>query len=143
MTSTSWLQLEAVHGGTPVIAALERAVAFGRFRAARRGVDPRLRTRASPSDPARRGAHRRAAPRRRPARCRTTPSASDHDRPPPPLPADLEAGLRRLRLSAIRRSAPELLVTAKMQRWKPEEFLRTLIEAEIASRDALQRPGPA
>ena len=28
----------------------------------------------------------------------------------------------------MRRLAPELLVTAKTQRWKPEEFLRTLIE---------------
>ena len=27
-------------------------------------------------------------------------------------------------------------MTAKTQRWKPEEFLRTLVEAEIASRDA-------
>ena len=55
---------------------------------------------------------------------------------PPALPSDIEAGLRRLRLSAIRALSPELLVTAKTQRWKPEEFLRTLIEAEIASRDA-------
>src|SRR5665213_3635589 len=55
---------------------------------------------------------------------------------PPPLALDLEAALRRLRLSAIRKLSPELLVTAKTQRWKPEEFLRTLIEAEIASRDA-------
>jgi DNA replication protein DnaC len=54
---------------------------------------------------------------------------------PPPLAADLEAGLRRLRLSAIRKLSPELLVTAKTQRWKPEELLRTLIEAELASRD--------
>ena len=54
---------------------------------------------------------------------------------PPPLAADLEAGLRRLRLSAIRTLSPELLVTAKTQRWKPEEFLRVLIEVEIASRD--------
>src|SRR5487761_2303427 len=54
---------------------------------------------------------------------------------PPPLPADLEAGLRRPRLAAIRTWSPELLVTAKTQRWKPEEFLRVLIEAEIASRD--------
>jgi DNA replication protein DnaC len=30
----------------------------------------------------------------------------------------------------------ELLVTAKTQRWNPEEFLRTLIEAELAARDA-------
>lgn len=51
------------------------------------------------------------------------------------LPADLEAGLRRLKLSAMRRISPELLVTAKTQRWSPEEFLRTLIDAEIASRD--------
>ena len=35
----------------------------------------------------------------------------------------------------MRTLSPELLVTAKTQRWKPEEFLRTLIEAEIASRD--------
>jgi DNA replication protein DnaC len=55
---------------------------------------------------------------------------------PPPLAADIEAGLRRLRLSAMRTLSPELLVTAKTQRWKPEEFLRTLVEAEITSRDA-------
>ena len=54
---------------------------------------------------------------------------------PPPLAADIEAGLRRLRLSAIRTLAPELLVTAKTQRWKPEELLRVFVEAEIASRD--------
>jgi DNA replication protein DnaC len=55
---------------------------------------------------------------------------------PPPLPADLAEGLKRLKMAAMRRLAPELLVTAKTQRWKPEELLRTLIEAEIASRDA-------
>ena len=54
---------------------------------------------------------------------------------PPPLPADLNDGLKRLKMAAMRRLAPELLVTAKTQRWKPEEFLRTLIEAEIAARD--------
>ena len=47
-----------------------------------------------------------------------------------------EAGLRRLRLGAMRRLSPELLMVAKTQRWRPEELLRTLIEAEIASRDA-------
>ncbi len=36
----------------------------------------------------------------------------------------------------MRQLAPELLVTAKTQRWAPEEFLRTLVETEIASRDA-------
>ena len=33
-------------------------------------------------------------------------------------------------------SLARLLMVAKTQRWKPEEFLRTLVEAEIASRDA-------
>jgi len=55
---------------------------------------------------------------------------------PPPLPADLTEGLKRLKMAAMRQLAPELLVTAKTQRWKPEEFLRTLVEAEIAARDA-------
>ena len=31
--------------------------------------------------------------------------------------------------------AAELMVTAKTQRWTPEEFLRTLLDAEITSRD--------
>ena len=39
-------------------------------------------------------------------------------------------------MAAMRGLAPELLVTAKTQRWAPEEFLRTLIEAELAARDA-------
>lgn len=55
---------------------------------------------------------------------------------PAPLPADLEGGLRRLKLAAMRSLAPELLVTAKTQRWAPEELLRALIEAEIGARDA-------
>ena len=54
----------------------------------------------------------------------------------PPLPADLDLALRRLKLASIRRSAPEVLLTAKTQRWTPEEVLRTLVEAEIAARDA-------
>jgi DNA replication protein DnaC len=54
---------------------------------------------------------------------------------PPPLAADLTAGLKRLKLAAMRRLAPELLVTAKTQRWNPEEFLRTLVDAEITARD--------
>ena len=54
----------------------------------------------------------------------------------PQLPADLAAGLRRLKLAAMRRLAPELLLTAKTQRWAPEELLRTLVEAEITAREA-------
>ena len=34
---------------------------------------------------------------------------------PAPLSADLEHGLRRLKLASMRRVAPELLVTAKTQ----------------------------
>jgi DNA replication protein DnaC len=56
--------------------------------------------------------------------------------PAPELPADLTAGLRRLKLASMRRIAPELLITAKTQRWNPEELLRTLVEAEITARDA-------
>jgi hypothetical protein len=48
---------------------------------------------------------------------------------PAPLPPDLVAGLRRLKLARIRALAPELLQTAKVQRWTPEEILRTLVEA--------------
>lgn len=58
----------------------------------------------------------------------TAPSA-------PPLDADLLAGLRRLKLAKVRAIAPEVLQTAKTQRWKPEEVLRTLVAAEIAARD--------
>lgn len=55
---------------------------------------------------------------------------------PAPLAGDLEHGLRRLKLAAMRRVAPELLVTAKTQRWTPEELLRALVEVEITARDA-------
>lgn len=54
---------------------------------------------------------------------------------PPALPSDLEAGLRRLKLAAIRREGPEVLLTAKTQRWAPEETLRVLVDLEIAARD--------
>ncbi len=36
----------------------------------------------------------------------------------------------------MRQLAPELLITARTQRWAPEELLRTLIDAEITARDA-------
>ena len=54
----------------------------------------------------------------------------------PVLAPDLADGLRRLKLAAMRQLAPELLITAKTQRWAPEELLRTLVEAEITARDA-------
>lgn len=52
-----------------------------------------------------------------------------------PLAPDLVAGLRRLKLARIRVIAPDVCQTAKTQRWAPDEFLRTLIEAEISARD--------
>jgi len=55
---------------------------------------------------------------------------------PAALAPDLEAALRRLKLSAIRRLAAEVLTTAKVQRWAPDELLRTLLEAELGARDA-------
>ncbi len=55
--------------------------------------------------------------------------------PAPALAPDLVSGLRRLKLAKVRRIANEVLHTAKVQRWNPEEVLRTLVEAEIAARD--------
>src|ERR1700722_8146959 len=54
---------------------------------------------------------------------------------PPPLPDDLEALLRRLRLPHIRRAAPEVLATARAQRWEPAEVLRALLGEELAGRE--------
>ena len=53
----------------------------------------------------------------------------------PPLPGDLEALLRRLRLPHIRHQAPEVIATAKAQRWEPVEVLRALFAEEAAGRD--------
>jgi len=53
----------------------------------------------------------------------------------PPLPDDLVAGLRRLKLATIRTQAPDILQTARTQRWPIEEVLRTLVAAEISARD--------
>ncbi len=55
---------------------------------------------------------------------------------PPQLAPGIAAGLRRLKLAAMRQLAPELLITAKTQRRAPGELLRTLIDAEITARDA-------
>jgi DNA replication protein DnaC len=49
--------------------------------------------------------------------------------------AALQVGLRRLKLAAVRRLAPEICQTAKVQRWAPQELLRTLVEAEIVARE--------
>ncbi len=54
---------------------------------------------------------------------------------PPPLDAELETLLRRMRLPHIRRTAPEVLATAKAQRWDPAEVLKVLLSEEVAGRD--------
>jgi DNA replication protein DnaC len=54
---------------------------------------------------------------------------------PPPLDAELEALLRRMRLPYMRRTAPEVLSTARAQRWEPAEVLRVLLAEEVAGRD--------
>lgn len=53
----------------------------------------------------------------------------------PALPDDLETLLRGLRLPYIRRAAPEVLATAKAQRWEPAEVLRALLSEERRGRD--------
>ncbi|HLK42407.1 MAG TPA: IS21-like element helper ATPase IstB [Thermoleophilia bacterium] len=53
----------------------------------------------------------------------------------PPLPAELEALLRRLRLPYMRAAAPDVLASATAQRWEPAEVLRVLLAEEAAGRD--------
>jgi hypothetical protein len=48
----------------------------------------------------------------------------------PPLPEDLKALLRRLRLPHIRAHAPEVVATAKAQRWESVQVLRALFTEE-------------
>jgi DNA replication protein DnaC len=55
---------------------------------------------------------------------------------PPPLSAELTAVLARLRLPYLRRAAPEVVATARAQRWDPAEVLRVLLAEEAAGRDA-------
>jgi DNA replication protein DnaC len=54
---------------------------------------------------------------------------------PPPLPAELDALLRRMRLPHMRRTAPEVLATARSQRWDPAEVLKLLLNEEVAGRE--------
>ena len=145
--------LAAAHGERAFLDALARAVAFGRWRAA--DVRSILAAGTGTPSPPRPGTPScSSCPGSRPARCPTTPSAARPWAPPdrrrrrhrgrevvvsaaaPALAPDLADGLRRLKLAAMRQLAPELLRTAKTQRWAPEELLRTLVEAEITARDA-------
>ena len=57
----------------------------------------------------------------------------------PPIPDELERLLRRMRLPYLRKAAPDVLATARAQRWDPAEVLRVLLGEEIAGRDAATR----
>jgi hypothetical protein len=71
----------------------------------------------------------------------TTTTAARSGPPPvgvptaPPLPEDVHALLRRLRMPHTRAAAPDVLATARAQRWEPVEVLRALFTAEVAGRD--------
>ena len=58
---------------------------------------------------------------------------------PPPLPEELTTLLRRMRLPYLRTAAPEVLATARAQRWDPAETLRVLLAEEVAGRDDATR----
>jgi hypothetical protein len=47
--------------------------------------------------------------------------------------------LKRMRLPYLRAAAPEVLATARAQRWDPAEVLRVLITEEIRGRDEATR----
>ena len=57
----------------------------------------------------------------------------------PPLSDDLLAVLTRMRLPYLRKAAPEVLATARAQRWDPAEVVRVLLTEEITGRDAATR----
>ena len=58
---------------------------------------------------------------------------------PPSLPDELIQVLRRMRLPYLRNAAPEVLATARSQRWDPAEVLRVLLTEEARGRDAATR----
>lgn len=89
--------------------------------------------------PARRASRTRSSP---------TPPVIGADMPPvavpaapapPPLGPDLLAVLTRMRLPYLRAAAPEILATARAQRWDPAEVVRVLLTEEITGRDAATR----
>ena len=57
----------------------------------------------------------------------------------PALPEELTAALRRMRMPYLRAAAPDVLATAKAQRWDPAEVLRVLLVEEIRGRDQATR----
>jgi DNA replication protein DnaC len=56
-----------------------------------------------------------------------------------PIPEQLDRLLRRMRLPYLRKAAPDVLATARAQRWDPAEVLRVLIHEEVVGRDGATR----
>lgn len=57
----------------------------------------------------------------------------------PALPEELDRIMRRMRLPYLRKAAPDVLATARAQRWDPAEVLRVLLAEELTGRDAATR----
>jgi DNA replication protein DnaC len=57
----------------------------------------------------------------------------------PELPEELLAVLKRMRLPYLRAIAPDVLATARAQRWDPAEVVRVLLVEEIRGRDDATR----
>ena len=57
----------------------------------------------------------------------------------PAIPEDLDRILRRMRLPYLRKAAPDVLATARAQRWDPAEVLRVLLHEEVVGRDGATR----
>ena len=69
----------------------------------------------------------------------TARGAASQNTSPPELPEDLTAVLKRMRLPYLRAIAPDVLATARAQRWDPAEIVRVLLEEEIRGRDEATR----
>ncbi|MFZ2963093.1 MAG: IS21-like element helper ATPase IstB [Rhodoglobus sp.] len=52
----------------------------------------------------------------------------------PALPAELEALMRQLKMPYARALAPELIATARAQRWEPVEIIKALFVEEVTGR---------
>lgn len=58
---------------------------------------------------------------------------------PPAIPDELDTILQRMRLPYLRKAAPDVLATARAQRWDPAEVLRVLLAEEVTGRNAATR----
>ncbi len=57
----------------------------------------------------------------------------------PQAPALPDKLMRRMRVPSMRKAAPDVLATARAQRWDSAEVLRLLMSEEVTGRDAATR----